>query len=122
MMTDTRDPVLLELFDNARQEFEGQDMTAKVMVKTRKRLATMAAVAATAGLLVLLISWHLFSMPLLEFAVLISQFLTNPLLDLGEGWIALAVLPINNFASIAVLLTKVLLMSWKKLTGTTLVR
>ena len=122
MMTDTRDPVLLELFDNARQEFEGQDMTAKVMVKTRKRLATMAAVAATAGLLVLLISWHLFSMPLLEFAVLISQFLTNPLLDLGEGWIALAVLPINNFASIAVLLTKVLLMSWKKVTGTTLVR
>ena len=122
MMTDTRDPVLLELFDNARQEFEGQDMTAKVMVKTRKRLATMAAVAATVSLIVLLISWYLFSMPLLEFAVLISQFLTNPLLDLGEGWIALAVLPINNFASIAVLLTKVLLMSWKKLTGTTLVR
>jgi hypothetical protein len=122
MMTDTRDPVLLELFDNARQEFEGQDMTAKVMVKTRKRLATMAAVAATAGLLVLLISWYLFSMPLLEFAVLISQFLTNPLFDLGEGWITLIVLPINNFASIAVLLTKVLLMGWKKLTGTTLVR
>jgi hypothetical protein len=122
MMTDTRDPVLLELFDNARQEFEGQDMTAKVMVKTRKRLATMAAVAATVSLIVLLISWYLFSMPLLEFAVLVSQFLTNPLFDLGEGWIALAVLPINNFASIGVLFTKLLLMGWKKLTGTTLVR
>ena len=81
MMTDTRDPVLLELFDNARQEFEGQDMTATVMVKTRKRLATMAAVAATVSLIVLLISWYLFSMPLLEFAVLVSQLLTNPLFD-----------------------------------------
>ena len=122
MMTDTRDPVLLEMFDNARQEFEGQDMTAKVMVKTRKRLATMAAVAATVSLIVLLISWYLFSMPLLEFAVLISEFLTNPLFDLGEGWIGLIVLPINNLASIGVLFTKLLLMGWKKLTGTTLVR
>ena len=122
MMTDTRDPVLLELFDNARQEFEGQDMTTKVMVKTRKRLATMATVAATVSLLVLLVSWYLFSMPLLEFAVLISQLLTNPLFDLGEGWIALIVLPINNLASIGVLFTKLLLMGWKKLTGTTLVR
>ena len=122
MMTDTRDPALLELFDNARQEFDGQDMTAKVMVKTRNRLATMAAAAATVSLLVLLISWYIFSMPLLEFAVMISQFLTNPLFDLGEGWIALIVLPINNFASIGVLLTKLLLMGWKKLTGTTLVR
>ena len=122
MMTDTRDPVLLELFDSARQEFDGQNMTAKVMVKTRKRLAAKAAVAATVSLLVLLVSWYLFSMPLFEFAVLISQFLTNPLVDVGEGWIGLAVLPINNFASISVILAKGLMMAWKKVTGTTLVR
>ncbi len=46
----------------------------------------------------------------------------DPLVDAGEGWVGLAVLPINNFASISVLLAKALMVVWKKVTGTTLVR
>ena len=60
--------------------------------------------------------------PLLDFAVLISQFLTNPLVDLGGGWLALAFMPVNNLASLSVLLLKGSLMTWKKLTGVSLVR
>ncbi len=122
MMTDTRDPMLQSLFDEARQDFDGEAMTAKVMVRTRNRLLTLAAVAVSVGLVALLVSWYLFSMPLLQFAVLVSTFFTNPLIDLGEGWTALVFMPINNIASISVLLAKGMLMLWKKVTGTTLVR
>lgn len=122
MMTETRDPLLQSLFDEARQDFEGEVMTTKVMVQTRKRLLTMATAAATASLVVLLISWQLFSMPLLDFALLMSQFFTNPLVDLGEGWLALFLMPINNIASLTVGGAKLTHLAWKKLTGTTLLR
>mgnify|MGYP001822989906 CR=1 FL=1 len=122
MMTEYHDPSLETLFNEARQDFEGEALTAKVMARTRNRLVTMAAGAATVSLLVLLTAWYLFSVPLLEFALLISAFFTNPLVNLGEGWLALVFLPVNNIASLAVLSAKATLMAWKKLTGTTLLR
>ena len=70
----------------------------------------------------MLAAWHVFAGPLLDFAVLVSQFLTNPLVDLGEGWLALVFMPINNIASISVALGKLSLMAWKSLTGTSLLR
>lgn len=122
MMTEYRDQVLESLFDEANRELEGEAITARVMARTRNRLVKMAASAISLTLVVLLLSWYVFAMPLLEFAVLVSQFITNPLIDLGEGWLALAFLPVNNIASLSVLLAKASLMAWKKLTGTTLVR
>jgi hypothetical protein len=122
MMTQYRDQALENLFSEANRELEGEAITAQVMASTRNRLVTLAAGGITVTLAVLLIGWYLFSGPLLEFAVLISQFLTNPLVDLGEGWLALALMPVNNFASITVLLAKGAMMGWKKLTGTTLLR
>lgn len=122
MMTEYRDQVLESLFDEANRELEGEAITARVMARTRNRLVKMAASAISLTLVVLLLSWYVFAMPLLEFAVLVSQFITNPLVDLGEGWLALAFLPVNNIASLSVLLAKASLMAWKKLTGTTLVR
>ena len=122
MMTETHDPVLQSLFDEAKQDFEGKVMTASVMAQTRNRLVTKAAVAATFSLVVLLISWYVFAMPLLDFAVLVSQFFTNPLIELGEGWMALIFMPINNIASLSVLAAKGFHMGWKKLTGTTFLR
>jgi hypothetical protein len=122
MMTEYRDQVLESLFDEANRELEGEAITARVMARTRNRLVKMAASAISLTLVVLLLSWYVFAMPLLEFAVMVSQFITNPLIDLGEGWLALAFLPVNNIASLSVLLAKASLMAWKKLTGTTLVR
>lgn len=122
MMTDTRDPLLQSLFDEAKQDFEGKAITANVMAQTRNRLVTKAAIAATTTLAVLLVSWYVFALPLLDFAILVSQFFTNPLFELGEGWLALFLMPVNNFASLSVLLVKAGLVAWKKLTGTSLVR
>lgn len=122
MMSEFHDPKIESLFSDARRDLEGDAITERVMAGTRKRLLGTAAAGGAAALALLLIGWHLFALPLLDFAVLISQFLTNPLIDLGGGWMALAFMPINNLASISVLLVKGLLMAWKKLTGATLVR
>ncbi|MEJ2400112.1 MAG: hypothetical protein P8Y52_01855 [Xanthomonadales bacterium] len=122
MMTESRDPLLQSVFEQARQELDGADLTASVMARTRRRLVTMAAAAAVAMLAIVLAAWSLIGTSLLEFAVLVSQFLTNPLIELGEGWLALIFLPVNNLASIFVLAGKLTLMGWKKLTGASLVR
>jgi len=122
MMTEARDPLLQSLFERARQDLDGADLTARVMSRTRKRLLLLAGAAGATALAVALAAWSLLAMPLLEFAVLTSQFLTDPLLDLGQGWLALVFLPVNNIASLAVLAGKLALVGWKKLTGASLVR
>lgn len=122
MMAELHDAKLESLFAEAKCDFEGDAITAQVMSRTRNRLITMLGGGALLGLVALLIGWYVFAGPLLEFAVLVSEFLTNPLVDLGEGWLALVFLPINNIASILVLATKVSLVAWKKLTGSSLIR
>ena len=122
MMAEFRDPTLEKLFSEAKRELEGEAITTQVMAQTRNRLFTMAAAGALLGLVVLLIAWYVFAGPLLDFAILVSQFLTNPLIELGEGWLALVFMPINNMASLTVGLGKLALMGWKKLTGTSLLR
>jgi len=122
MMSEYRDPALEKLFRESEREFEGEAITERVMARTRNRLFTLAAAGISLSLIAALVGWYLFAGPLLDFAVLVSQFMTNPLLDLGEGWLALVFMPVNNFASLSVLLAKGLLMAWKRLTGASLIR
>lgn len=122
MMAELQNAKLESLFAEAKCDLEGDAITARVMSSTRNRLFTLLGGGALLSLVVLLIGWYVFAGPLLEFAVLISDVLTNPLIDLGEGWLALVLLPINNIASILVLSTKLSLLAWKKLTGSSLIR
>lgn len=122
MMSEYRDPMLERLFRESEREFEGESITERVMARTRNRLLTLAAAGISLSLVAALVGWYLFAGPLLGFAVLISQFLTHPLLDLGEGWLALVFMPVNNLASLSVLLVKGLLTAWKRLTGAALIR
>ena len=130
MMTETRDPLLLSVFEKSRQDLDGAELTANVMgrkdydsVLDKMRLGdgTLLPIPITLGVTAPA-AWTLIGTSLLEFAVLISQFLTNPLIELGEGWLALVFLPVNNLASILVLSGKLALMGWKRLTGASLVR
>jgi|GEM_PF-431271 len=122
MMSEYRDPMLERLFRESEREFEGEAITERVMARTRNRLFTLAAAGISLSLVAALAGWYLFAGSLLDFAVLVSQVLTNPLLDLGAGWLALVFMPVNNLASLSVLFVKGLLMAWKKLTGATLIR
>lgn len=122
MMSDIREPSLEAMFSEANRDLEGEAMTAQVMAGTRNRLVRKAAIALVGTIVVLLAMWYVFAGSLLEFAVLLSQALTNPLVDLGEGWLTLAFMPVNNIASLSVLVLKGGLLAWKKLTGSTLIR
>ena len=55
---------------------------------------------------------------LLTFALLTAQALTTNLVDLGDGWLGLALSPINNIASLIILGTKLSFMGWKVISRT----
>jgi hypothetical protein len=105
-MNEHRDPQLEALFAAARQDFDGSEITARVLARTRNRKMMLWLGAAAAVLAVLAGSWLFLPLSLFEFAVLISNALTFTLFDVGEGWLAMLVLPVNNLASLLVLTAK----------------
>ena len=116
-MSDFPDPLLQTLFTEAQQELDGAALTTRVMDKTRKLKFLLLAGGISAALVLLTTAWLVFSMPLLEFAILIAQGLGTTLFDLGEGWLALVFLPINNIAGLLAIIVKTSRMFHKKMIG-----
>jgi hypothetical protein len=117
MITDNQDQLLKSVFAEARQDLDGEALTNQVMAKTRRVLVLLAAGVLSIAVLLVGGAWLMFGMPLLDFAVLISQFLTMTLFDLGEGWLALVFTPLNNIASLIIIGAKAVHLGWKKLLG-----
>ncbi|MGB5486683.1 MAG: hypothetical protein WBN06_04795 [Lysobacterales bacterium] len=117
MITDNQDQLLQSVFAEARQDLDGEALTARVMAKTRRLLYLLAAGGLTLAAFVLVGTWLIFGLSLLEFAVLISQFLTMTLVDLGEGWLALVFMPVNTIASLFIVTAKAIHLGWKKMVG-----
>ena len=115
MITDNQDQLLKTVFAEARQELDGEVLTSRVMAKTRRVLYMLSAGVLSIAIVLVGGAWLIFGMPLLEFAVLVSQFLTMTLIDLGEGWLALVFTPLNNIASLLVVGAKGIHLAWKKL-------
>ena len=109
MTNEHHDPLLQSLFSEAEQDLDGQAITARVMARTRSYKLLMLAGA-----------WLLFGIPLFDFAVLLSEALATPLFDLGEGWPALLLLPVNTIASLLVILFKALRIVQKRIAGRSL--
>ena len=116
-MTEPRDPLLESLFAEAEQQLEGAALTARVLARTRNFKILLLAGGAATALAALAGTWLFFGIPLFEFAVLIAAVLTTPLVELGEGWLALALLPVNTFASVLILSLKVMRVLQKKIFG-----
>ena len=117
MITDNQDQLLKSVFAEARQDLDGEALTSRVMAKTRRVLFLLAAGILSLAIILVGGAWLMFGMPLLDFAVLISQFLTMTLIDLGEGWLALVFTPLNNIASLIIIGAKAIHLGWKKLLG-----
>ena len=115
MITDNQDQLLQSAFAEARQDLEDETLTKRIMAKTRRVLYMLAAGVLTIAVVLITTVWLVFGMPLLEFAVLISQFFTMTLIDLGEGWLALVLMPVNNIASVLVISAKAIHLGWKKI-------
>jgi len=117
MMTNNQDQLLQSVFAEARQDLRDEALTTRVMAKTRRVLYLLLAGALSLAIVVLAGFWLIFGLPLLELAVLTSQFLTMTLVDLGEGWLALVFMPVNNIASLIVITVKAIHLGWKKVIG-----
>ena len=117
MTNEDRDPLLQSLFAEAEQELDGSALTAQVMARTRSFRLMLLAGSASALLLLLAGVRLVFGVPLFDFAVLISEVLATPLVNLGEGWLALLLLPVNTIASLLVIMFKALRAFQKKVTG-----
>jgi len=117
MITDNQDQLLQSVFAEARQNLDDEAITSRIMAKTRRVLYMLAAGVLSIAVVLAVGIWLIFGMPLLEFAVLISQFLTMTLIDLGEGWLALVFMPVNNIASLVVVTAKAIHLGWKKVLG-----
>ena len=117
MMTEQRDPFLETLFAEARQELDGKVITTQVMARTRSVKLLLLVGGVSAALILVAGARLIFGIPLFDFAVLISQVLATPLFNLGEGWLALLLLPLNTIASLLVVLFKALRIFQKKSAG-----
>ena len=115
MMTGNRDQLLQSMFAEARRDLDGEALTARIMTKTNRLLYLLVAGGISLALMVLTGVWLMFGIPLLEFALLISQVLAMGLFALGEGWLAVVFMPVNNIASLLVITARGLHLTWKKI-------
>lgn len=117
MMTSNQDQLLQSVFAEARQDLNDEALTTSIVSRTRNFSWLVATAAISIAILLLAATWLVFGMPLLEFALLISQLLALELFELGEGWLGLALMPVNNIASLLVISAKAIHLAWKKLIG-----
>ena len=117
MMTNNQDQLLQSVFAEARQDLNDEALTSSIVSRTRNFSWLLKTGAISIAILLLAATWLVFGMPLLEFALLISQLLALELFELGEGWLGLALMPVNNIASLLVISAKAIHLAWKKLIG-----
>ena len=113
-MTDDWGPQLQTLFKEASEDLDGEVFTTGVLTRTRVRRNRV--IAGLGGVVVVLAvcAW-LLTVPVFGFVQITTQVLTTTLIDLGEGWLAWMLAPVNNIARLLVVSVKAIRMSWKKL-------
>lgn len=99
-MSERQDELLKILFAEAEQELDGRAITEQIVATTRRRRWTLLAGGAAAAAAAVLAVWATLGVPLLQLAVLVSEALMTPLFDLGQGWLSLALLPLNTVGSV----------------------
>ena len=112
-MTDDQDPLLKSLFAESLHDLDGEAFTARVMDRTRFLKYRALAPWVCVGLVLAVGAWIL-AVPL-ETAHLIAQVLTTTLIDLGDGWLAWLLSPINSVAALLALSVKAIRVCRKKI-------
>jgi hypothetical protein len=115
-MSEQHDPLLQTLFADARQEIQDEEFTSDVLSRTHSLKYRTAAGWFGIALLLAVVAW-IFAAPLQGVALLVVQGLSITLIDVGSGWLAWLVAPINNIGSLLVLVAKLARMIWKKLSS-----
>ncbi len=115
-MTERLDPRLQSLFDQATQELDGEAFTANVMARTRYARFRLRAMYTAVGLAVVACAL-LLAPSLQEFSLLVARALTASLIDLGDGWLAIFLSPVNTIGSLIIIAAKAIRMGQRKIMG-----
>ena len=108
-MTTDHDPLVAAWFaDSAHRFDEGDSFTNDVMRRARFAKHRRWLPFASASLVVVAAIWW-FAIPV-ELARLVATLLTTTLVDLGEGWVAWLLAPINSIAALLALTVKLVRM------------
>ena len=113
-MTNALDPRLETLFAQKPRDLDGEAFTSGVIARARQKRYRILAGLASVAVAMVASAWFL-ALPIQGFVQLIAEILTSSLIDLGAGWAAFLLAPINNIASVLVLGTKATLVLRKKI-------
>lgn len=116
MMADDRNQNLQNLFTETGRELDGDVFTTQVLSQIYSRRHKVIAVAAGVMVILMAMVW-MFSAPLQESVMLVAQGLATPLVDLGDYRLAWLFTPVNNLASLLVLIVKIIRIVRKRLGG-----
>ena len=112
-MSEQRDQRLQALFADTNESLVDGEFTKQVMLLTRKRKMQWYFAGAIVAAVVLVIASQ-FLLPLQMIAILITDVLSIELVSLGNSTAAWFLTPVNNLATLLVILAKGIRMSWKK--------
>ena len=112
-MSEEQDPRLQALFAEANESLDDTEFTKRVVKQTQKRKVQWYLAGALALIVVLAIASQ-FILPLQSVAMVLTQVLSIELVNLGENTVSWFLTPINNLATLLVVLGKGLRMSWNK--------
>jgi hypothetical protein len=112
-MSNERDPHLQALFARADETLDGPGFTDQVMqLRRRRKIQRLLVVMLAATALLILTSQFL--QTLQSVALVSTQVLSIELIDLGGSSISWILAPVNNLATLLVIIGKGLKMSWDK--------
>ena len=112
-MTNDRDAVLLELFTEADTALEGGAFTESVLKRTYGLVIRLGLVAAAVVTVVLASALVMGLSPWLV-AQQLSNVLTTSLIEMGEGWMAWVLAPINSIGGALIIAAKGARMLYKR--------
>lgn len=113
--TEARDPFIQTLFAEAHNDIEDDDFTDKVMARVtniRRQLLLLlfASVAAFVSMALL------FSLPVLGMFTALTQFLGIEIFYIEDAAVAAFLSPINNIATVLVIIWRITRFGWSRAT------
>ncbi|NKB33867.1 MAG: hypothetical protein GKR91_12280 [Pseudomonadales bacterium] len=105
-MMEERDPAIQALFDDAQRGLHDDEFIKSVMARTISLKYRLLATGL--GLIAfLLVSAVLFSVPLIDFAYVVTELLSTELVLISNVTAAWILTPINNIATLLVVIGKI---------------
>ncbi|MDA1372751.1 MAG: hypothetical protein O2971_18620 [Proteobacteria bacterium] len=104
-MNEERDPELQALFVDAQQDLQDEAFVARVMASTSKLKLRVFAGAIATAVIALVFAW-LFSVPVIDLATIITQSLATQIIAIGDSSAAWLLAPVNNLATLIVVIFK----------------